>query len=90
MYLSVICLPAAVAKAGRGDGSDCLIFSLDVACIYLDEEQGGLRLSAFSPGSDLHLFADLHLFQIYFYLQNFIYLHKDMNFLADGIRNLSL
>lgn len=37
-----------------------------------------------------HLFADLHLFQIYFYLQNFIYLHKDMNFLADGIRNLSL
>jgi len=59
MYLSEICLPAAVAKAGRGDGSDCLIFSLDVACIYLDEERGWFRLSGFSPGSDLHLFADL-------------------------------
>ena len=85
MYLSVICLPAAVAKAGRGDGSDCLIFSLDVACIYLDEEQEVVETVWFFPWIGF-----IHLFQIYFYLQNFIYLHKDMNFLADGIRNLSL
>ena len=74
MYLSEICLPAAVAKAGRGDGSDCLIFSLNVACIYLDEEQEVVETVWFFPWigftficrftfiSDLLLFAEFHLF----------------------------
>ena len=79
MYLSEICLPAAVAKAGRGDGSDCLIFSLDVACIYLDEEQEVVETVCFFPWIGFT-----------FICRFIIYLHKDMNFLADGIRNLSL
>ena len=70
MYLSVICLPAIVAKAGRGDGSDCLIFSLDVACIYLNEEQGVVQTVWFFPWIGFTFICRFIIYlQIYIYFR---------------------